>query len=67
MRLELIDDSTSLCEGCMVTMDLAVLTSAAGHYVGYYCPNCGPSSRLSVFYDAFEEAEEALDTANFHL
>ena len=44
------------CEDCNTELPLKVLRSAAGHYLGYWCPNCGPYSRMSSYYDK-EDAE----------
>lgn len=41
-------------------MHYRVLQSAAGYYLGYFCPVCGPDSRCS-HYMTRAEAEEALE------
>lgn len=38
-----------------------VLRSAAGYYIGYACPQCGPWSRESGYYEQRAEAQAALD------
>ena len=45
---------------CGEKLPLEVLRSNAGHYVGRFCPNCGPYSRESHYFtnraDAVVEA-----------
>lgn len=53
--------STRCCE-CKEVLPLKVLHSAAGFYLGHFCPNCGPYDRLSFGYYASEqEAYKALE------
>ena len=37
-----------------------VCLSAAGYYLGYWCPVCGPYDRVSMYYRDRESAEKAL-------
>tara|TARA_R100001086_G_scaffold142583_1_gene74953 strand:- start:492 stop:704 length:213 start_codon:yes stop_codon:yes gene_type:complete len=37
-----------------------VCRSAAGFYIGYYCPDCGPYDRVSTYFPTEEVAERAL-------
>lgn len=41
-------------------LELKVLRSNAGYYIGTWCPNCGPYSRESHYYGTKEEAQHAL-------
>jgi hypothetical protein len=46
---------------CGAEMPLAVQRSGAGYYLGYFCPNCGPYSRESGYYDTREEAQADME------
>ena len=48
---------------CGAELELKVCKSAAGHYLGYICPNCGPYSR-ETGYMTEEDAELAWDLLN---
>ena len=48
-------DGTSC--NCGEVLTLEVLCSAAGYYLGYFCPNCGPWSRESGYYPNSKAAE----------
>lgn len=50
---------------CGKTLKLRVLQSAAGYYIGTFCPNCGPYSRESGYYKTKEEATKALNKSDF--
>jgi len=52
------------CSDCGESLNLKVLRSAAGYYVGTFC-NCGPYSRESGYYDSRESAQTALDSGQF--
>jgi len=58
---ELPAGSTCTCVDCGKAMPIAVLSSAAGYYVGFFCPSCGPYSRESQYFRKREEAQEALE------
>lgn len=46
---------------CGVEMELRVLRSAAGYYIGTRCNECGsPNSRDSGYYSKQEDATKAL-------
>lgn len=45
---------------CGRRLELQVCRSAAGYYLGYFCPECGPWSRETGYYRTREEAEEEL-------
>lgn len=49
------------CSECRTKLPLKVCQSAAGYYLGYWCPNHGPYSRESGYYGAKEEADKALE------
>lgn len=48
------------CKDCGQKMPLQVCRSNAGHYLGYYCGNCGPWSRETGYYRKGEDADKAL-------
>ncbi len=52
------------CPDCGVEVELQVLKSAAGYYIGTEC-DCGPYTRESLYFKSFEEADEALDRGNW--
>lgn len=48
------------CVDCETELPLKVLTSPAGYYIGYFCPNCGPYERLSDYFQTTALAEVVL-------
>jgi len=46
---------------CGTALDIQLLCSAAGYYIGFFCPECGPYSRESSYFRSREEAEKALN------
>lgn len=50
---------------CGDPLPLEVLRSAAGHYIGRFCPGCGPYSRESDYYPTYEKACAALASNTF--
>lgn len=42
-----------------------VCQSAAGYYIGYSCPECGPWSRESVYYPTHELASDVLERGSW--
>jgi len=42
---------------CGKHLTLKVLSSAAGHYLGYFCPECGPFSRETGYFSSQKDAE----------
>lgn len=52
------------CEdkGCPGAEGPKVCSSAAGHYIGYWCDGCGPWSRESGYFRTREDAQAALDS-----
>lgn len=45
------------CHNCKTNLPLKVCKSAAGYYVGYFCPECGPHGRYSGYLKSRKEAE----------
>ena len=45
---------------CGHNLNLRVLRSAAGYYLGYFCPHCGPYSRETGYYLTRQLAEADL-------
>ena len=41
-------------------LPLTVCKSAAGYYVGKFCPNCGPYSRESGYFGTRQQAASEL-------
>ncbi len=56
--------AASTCPECGTVLELQVLRSAAGYYIGTACA-CGPYSRESGYYPTREKAANALETRNF--
>lgn len=48
------------CDTCGGYMLLQVCKSAAGYYLGFHCPQCGPYSRETKYYETKEEAQNVL-------
>jgi hypothetical protein len=48
-------------DGCTQRMDLEVLHTPAGYYLGTSCPIHGPYGRESHYFPTYEQASEALD------
>jgi hypothetical protein len=48
------------CADCDEKLPLQVLESAAGYYIGYKCPNCGPYGRKSGYFQTTALAEIVL-------
>lgn len=53
------DQAPESCEDCGTKLELQVLRSAAGHYIGTAC-QCGPYSRASDYFPSREAAEAEL-------
>jgi len=62
---ETIKERHTICVDCQKELDIGVQRSNAGYYIGFVCPNCGPYSRESRYYDSYEEAEIALKNGLF--
>ncbi len=50
------------CTECRDVLTLQVCRSPAGYYLGYICPNCGPYSRETGYFQSWDEANEALNS-----
>jgi hypothetical protein len=50
----------TICPFCGLTLELEILHSHTGYYLGFSCPSCGPHSRKTDFYESRREAEEDL-------
>jgi len=57
---ECVQDEVTRCFECGLAMPLDVQSSAAGYYLGFFCPNCGPYSRESGYYKTYDDAMDAL-------
>ena len=63
---ECVGDTTEVCFDCRSEMAIKICTSAAGHYLGFICPKCGPYSRESGYFPTKEDAQAALDSGAYH-
>lgn len=54
----------TVCSDCGNDLPLQVCRSAAGYYLGYICPECGPYSRETGYYPSREAAEAELESGN---
>ena len=55
--------ATDTC--CGMKLELQVLSSGAGYYIGTQCPYCGPYSRESGYYKTSVDAQSALDSGSY--
>lgn len=62
---ECVNDNQTICIDCGAELPIQVLSSAAGYYIGFLCPHCGPYSRESGYYRSREEAEMILGSGLF--
>ena len=62
---ECVGEPTKICHECSTELAIDIQKSAAGYYVGFFCPTCGPYSRESGYYRSYEEAEAALSTGSY--
>jgi hypothetical protein len=62
---ECVNDTRTTCFDCQTELHIQVLRSAAGFYIGFFCPRCGPYSRESGYYRSREEAENALNSGDY--
>ncbi len=62
---ECIPTTSAVCLQCGADLPVKVWQSAAGFYIGFFCPNCGPYSRESGYFPVREEAEQALTNGNY--
>ena len=63
---ECFNDSLTTCIECGAELPIKVCVSAAGYYIGFFCPHCGPYSRESGYYRSREEAEMILGSGLFN-
>lgn len=62
---ECVNDARTVCIDCGTELNVRVLSSSAGYYIGFFCPQCGPYSRESNYYKTREQAETDLDLGFF--
>lgn len=62
----IVSGAPDVCPDCGTKVELKVLRSAAGYYIGTYC-GCGPYSRESVYYPTREDAQHDLDNGMFDI
>lgn len=62
---ECVNATITKCMDCGVELKIQVLRSAAGYYIGFFCPNDGPYSRESGYYPTPEAAQTALDNNTY--
>jgi predicted RNA-binding Zn-ribbon protein involved in translation (DUF1610 family) len=62
---ECINETQTACMECGTVLTIQVLSSAAGYYIGFFCPECGPYSRESSYFHSRDEAETAFDLGDF--
>ena len=60
----ILSGAPDTCEDCKVKLELRVLSSPVGYYIGTMC-DCGSYSRESDYYRTRELAQKDLDTGNF--
>jgi hypothetical protein len=58
---EIVGDTKTVCMTCKTNLEIGIYRSAAGYYIGFLCPLCGPYSRESGYYQTEDEADEALN------
>ena len=46
---ECVNDTKTICYECGAALTIDVQRSAAGYYVGFYCPKCGPYSESGYY------------------
>jgi len=59
---ECVRDKSTTCTDCGTHLELEVLHSSAGYYLGFFCPNCGPYSRETPYYKNEDVAQSRLNT-----
>lgn len=57
--------AADICPDCKTKMELQVLRSGGGYYIGYACSKCGPYSRESGYYPSREAAQGDLTKGTF--
>ena len=61
LKGELAGWNGATCSCCGRRLDLQVCKSAAAYYLGYFCPECGPYSRESEYFEDEQTAQLALE------
>ena len=59
---ECVNATRTACYECGTELTIDVCVSAAGYYLGFFCPKCGPYSRESGYFPTREAAQEALNS-----
>lgn len=62
---ECVNATRTVCFNCGTDLSVKVCQSAAGFYIGFFCPHCGPYSRESGYFRSREEAKQALIRGNY--
>lgn len=62
---ECVNATRTACYECGTELTIRVCVSAAGYYLGFFCPNCGPYSRDSGYFPTREAAQEALNSGYY--
>jgi len=62
---ECLNVTNAVCLQCGTDLPVKVCQSAAGFYVGFFCPHCGPYSRESGYFFVREAADQALTSGNY--
>lgn len=60
----ILNGASPVC--CGKKLEFKVLQSAAGYYIGTFCPNCGPYSRETDYYKDRKLAEINLSNNDWH-
>jgi hypothetical protein len=63
---ECVGSLTETCFDCRSEMVIRVCRSAAGYYLGFLCPKCGPYSRESGYFPTRDDATAALASGAYH-
>ena len=58
---EVMTKCVAKCMDCGSEIPLMVCKSAAGFYLGQWCPQCGPYDRHSGYYPTREMADKLLE------
>jgi hypothetical protein len=62
---EIVGDTVVNCVDCETPLKIKVLSSAAGYYLGFLCPQCGPYSRESGYFKSKFDAALALESGSY--
>jgi len=61
---EIVGNTVTTCTECGTELTLGVYRSAAGYYLGFFCPQDGPYSRESGYFPSEESAARALESGS---